>query len=238
MTALMPRHWLLGLTLLALVSAGPAFAQAPPPSFVYTFDENGHGSVTLPRLLPRMGLSDSSSRQVRASPTCLISSTTSSTSIPTRCRRRRWPIWPTRPAFSMPRASCQRPSQKSVRRGRTVLFTCRAFLILASPPWNFPRRTTSSVITQRVGQFRPLPRSPCWPRERGSRAWYASPGGGTAARSCTIDRAVSLTGVEVPLGARGVFMVDPAPSMAPQTGSLPRRPKRVPGVVPGQSALS
>jgi len=36
------------LALLALFSSGPAFAQAPPLPFSFTFDENGHGSVTFP----------------------------------------------------------------------------------------------------------------------------------------------------------------------------------------------
>ncbi len=48
MTALMQSRWVLGLSLLALCSAGPAFAQAPPLPFSFTFDENGHGLETLP----------------------------------------------------------------------------------------------------------------------------------------------------------------------------------------------
>jgi hypothetical protein len=48
MTALMQCRWVLGLSSLALCCAGPAFAQAPPLPFAFTFDENAHGSVTLP----------------------------------------------------------------------------------------------------------------------------------------------------------------------------------------------
>jgi hypothetical protein len=57
MTALMQPHWALGLTLLALLSAGPASAATLD---VYTFDENGHGSVTFAdgRVLPLVSLID------------------------------------------------------------------------------------------------------------------------------------------------------------------------------------
>jgi hypothetical protein len=47
MIALKQSRWVLGLTLLALFCAGPAFAQPTSPSFSFTFDENGHGSFTI-----------------------------------------------------------------------------------------------------------------------------------------------------------------------------------------------
>jgi hypothetical protein len=66
MIALLQSRWVLGLTLLALLlSARPAFAQAPSPSLSFTLDENGHGSATLPdatviRLDAAPGLPDDS----------------------------------------------------------------------------------------------------------------------------------------------------------------------------------
>jgi PEP-CTERM motif-containing protein len=46
MITLLQVRCVLGLTFLALVSAGSAFALAPVPSIAITFDENGHGSFT------------------------------------------------------------------------------------------------------------------------------------------------------------------------------------------------
>jgi hypothetical protein len=48
MTALTQPRGILALTLLALLIAGPASAQAPPQPIAFTFDEHGHGSETLP----------------------------------------------------------------------------------------------------------------------------------------------------------------------------------------------
>jgi len=56
MISLMRPRWALGLTLLALFSVGPAFAQAPLPSITFTLDENGHGSFTeFSNVMPLVG---------------------------------------------------------------------------------------------------------------------------------------------------------------------------------------
>jgi hypothetical protein len=47
MAALMPSRWLLGLSLVALFSIGPALAQADTVTFTFTLDESGNGSLSI-----------------------------------------------------------------------------------------------------------------------------------------------------------------------------------------------